>query len=653
MKPPRLSCAGFGMESGHTQMKATPADHLQPQTAGMQRYPHLFSSLRLGRLLLPDRFAMAPMTTNYAELDGSVTTRLCEYLAARGQGGFSLIITENMGVHPSGRVMPRMVMADEDRHIAGLARMAEAIHATGATAIAQISHCGRQTKSKFTGMPLVAPSPIPCPLNREMPRALALEEIGEMERAFVAAARRVEAAGFDGAEIHAAHGYLASGFLSAYSNHRTDIYGGSLENRMRFLLNIVDGIRQHSDFTLTVRISADEFVQNGNTLEQTTVIARALEAHGVSAISVSVGVYESFNTQSMVSGEAEGRWLPLAGKIARELEIPVFAVGRIKRAEMAEAAIARGDCAIPLFGRSAIADADLPLKIRQGREADIVACVSCNVCLGRAARPETICPANPAVGRDHEFAGALAAAPKEVLRIGIAGSCLAALTAAWIAAARGHQITVYETDGCIGGMQQWRSAVPTQHEYAELVAAAQRRAAAAGVRFSSRAPAAGEYDRLWSVRRYQPGGASSPNCYEVLQGTTDLPPDATVLVRGGDLASSEAAVKLAKAGHRVELSTPLTDICLDAHPGFRVLHKRLITEFGGRVHCAVSAPEPGAGQTLISGPATPPGRKEMMQADWVYPYAAWGTADASIDDIYEADRMTAGIYAAAELAFHT
>lgn len=639
-----------GMKAKHTQMNETPGKQLHTLTTGMARYPHLFSSLRLGRMLLPDRFAMAPMTTNYAELDGAVTPRLCEYLAARGRGGYSLIVTENMGVHASGRVMPRMVMADEDRHIPGLARLADAIHASGAGAIAQISHCGRQTKSKFTGMPLVAPSAIPCPLNREMPRALALEEIGLMERAFVAAAQRVEAAGFDGVEIHAAHGYLASSFLSAYSNQRTDSYGGSLENRLRFLLNVVDGIRRHSDLTLTVRISADEFVQHGNTLEQTSVIARALEAHGVSAISVSVGVYESFNTQSMVSGEAEGRWLPLAGEIARALDIPVFGVGRIKRAEVAEAAIARGDCAIPLFGRSAIADAELPLKIRQGRESDILHCVSCNVCLGRAARPETICPANPAVGRDRVFGQAIAAAPQKALRIAIAGSCLAALTAAWIAAARGHRVSVFETDGCAGGMQQWRGAVPTQQEYAELVAAAQRRAAAAGARFLKRAPAAQEYDRLWSVRRYQPGGAGSPNCYEVLQGTAKLAPQATLLVHGGDLACSEAAVKLAQAGHRVELSTPFADICLDAHPGFRALHRRLLEQFGACVRSNRAAPEPVAGQALIAGPATPPGRKEIMQSDWVYPYAGLGRADASIDDVYEPDLMTTGVYAAAELA---
>ncbi|MCC7288034.1 MAG: NAD(P)-binding protein [Burkholderiaceae bacterium] len=609
----------------------------------------MFSPLRLGRLALPDRFAMAPMTTNFAGPDGEVTPQLCDYLAARGRGGFSLVVTENMGVHPSGRVMPRMVMADDDRRLTGLARLADAIRASGAMSIAQISHCGRQSKSKFTGMPLVAPSAIPCPLNRELPRELAIDEIEHLECAFVGAAQRAEAAGFDGVEIHAAHGYLVSGFLSAYSNRRTDRYGGSLANRMRFLLNIVDRIRHASDLTLVVRISADEFVAGGNTLEQTTEIARALQAHGVSGISVSVGVYESFNTQSMVSGEAEGRWLPLAGRIACEVSVPVFGVGRIRRAALAEAAVAGGECAIPLFGRAAIADPELPAKVRAGREEDILPCVSCNVCLGRAARPQTICPINPSVGRDRDFGERLRCAAPAPLRIGIAGSCLASLTAAWIAAARGHDVTVYETDPGIGGMQGWRGSVPSQAEYGELVAAAQRRAAGAGVHFLRRAPQAGECERLWAVRRFQPVGAGSPTCYDVLRGTHELPRGLEVLVQGGDLVAAEAALKLAAAGYRTELQTPLADICLDAHPGFRAIHRRLIPVHGGRVATAVAKPAGTAAGRTVAAPTTAPGG-EPDPDDWAYPYASFGTPHAHIGDAYEPGRMTAGVYEAAELA---
>lgn len=625
-------------------------DRACAEPLGRARYQHLFSPLKLGKLALPDRFAMAPMTTNYAGLDGGVTPELCDYLAARGIGGFSLIVTENVGVHASGRVMPRMVMGDEDRHIPGLARLADAIRASGAKSIAQISHCGRQSKSKFTGMHLVAPSAIPCPVNREMPRALSIDEIEEMERAYIAAAKRLESAGFDGVEIHGAHGYLVGSFLSAYSNHRLDRYGGSLQNRMRFLLNIVDGIRRHSDITLAVRISAEEFVANGNTLEQAVVIARELENHGVSAISVSAGVYESFAVLSMVSGEQEGRWLSLSKAVAQEVKIPVFGVGMIKRATVAEAAVANGDCAIPLFGRSAIADPELPRKIAEGREEDIMPCVSCNVCLGRSARPETICPVNPSVGRDRAFAQALTKAPQEALRVAIVGSSLAALTAAWIAASRGHRVTVYEPKGCIGGMQQWRGGVPHQDDYADLVAAAQRRAAQAGVQFLFRPPVHGEFDRLWSVRRYQPGGSQSPNCYEVLCGEANLPANSSVLVKGGDLASAEAAVKLAHSGRRVELSTPLADICLDAHPGFRVLHRRLMADFGGTIATSVAEPKPSDNQVVIVGSSSAPKADKQQDADWIHPYGIFDSADGVIDDAYESGRMTAGVYAAVDLA---
>lgn len=631
-------------------MNQTLRGQTRAEPLGRSRYPHLFSPVQVGKLALPDRFAMAPMTTNYAALDGGVTPELCDYLAARAAGGFSLIVTENVGVHASGRVMPRMVMGDDDKHIPGLARLAEAIRASGAKSIAQISHCGRQTKSKFTGMPLVAPSAIPCPVNRETPRALAIDEVEDMEQAFIATARRLETAGFDGIEIHGAHGYLVGGFLSAYSNHRTDKYGGTVQNRLRFLLNIVDGIRRHSDITLTVRISAEEFVADGNTLEQAIVIARALEDHGVSGISVSAGVYESFAVLSMVSGEQEGRWLPLSRAIAREVKIPVFGVGLIKRAAVAEAAIAEGDCAIPLFGRSAIADPELPRKIAEGREADIMPCISCNVCLGRSARPETICPVNPAVGRDRSFAQTLAAAPQEPLRIAIVGSSLAALTAAWIAAARGHRVTVYEPKGRIGGMQQWRGGVPRQDDYAELVAAAQRRATRAGAQFLFRPPEAGEFDRLWAVRRYQPGGSRSPNCYEVLGGEASLPSNASILIAGGDLASAEAAVKLAQSGHAVELATPLAEICLDAHPGFRVLHRRLMAELGGRISTSAAESKPGADQIVVAGSSSAPGLEKSQDSDWSDPYAALASADGGIDDAYESGRMTAGVYAAVELA---
>src|SRR3989338_7373269 len=151
---------------------------------------------------LPNRFSVPGLTTNYATPDGFVTDALCEYLGARARGGFGLIVTENLGVHPGGRVMPRMVMIDDDRYVAGLARLASAVQRGGGVVVGQLSHAWRQTQSRITGLPLVAPSAIPCPINRETPRALAGDEIRELEAAFVSAAVRLAEAGFDGVEIH-------------------------------------------------------------------------------------------------------------------------------------------------------------------------------------------------------------------------------------------------------------------------------------------------------------------------------------------------------------------------------------------------------------------------------------------------------------------
>ena len=244
-------------------------------------FPHLFSPFRLGEQTLRNRMVMPGITTNFAESDGSVGDRLSGYLKVRARGGFGVIVTENIGVHASGRVMPRMVMGHEDRYLPGLARLANVIKREGACAIAQISHAGRQTKSKITGLPLVFPSPISCPINREMPQALTIDGIRTMEDAFIGTAIRLHRAGFNGVEIHAAHGYLVAAFLSRYSNKRDDLYGGSLDNRMRFLRNVINGIKANAspDFLLLVRISAEEFVPEGLDVVETIEIGRRLEVY--------------------------------------------------------------------------------------------------------------------------------------------------------------------------------------------------------------------------------------------------------------------------------------------------------------------------------------------------------------------------------------
>jgi len=619
-------------------------------TFGERAYPRLFSPSRLGRLVLANRFVVPALTTNYASADGFVTDALCTYLAARARGGFGLIVTENLGVHAGGRVMPRMAMIDDDRYVPGLARLAAAVKRHGAALIGQLSHAGRQTKSAITGLPLVAPSAIACPINREVPRALEVHEIQALERGFVQAAVRLRAAGFDGVEIHGAHGYLVGEFLSRYSNRREDLYGGPLENRLRFLTNIVDGIRlaAGSDFPLIVRISAREFVRDGLDLPESIEIARRLAALGVHGLSVSVGVYESFSRLSMVSGEPEGQWLPLAGALRSATGLPTMGVGRLKRAAVAEAALASGAIDFAAFGRASIADPDLPRKIRGGREARVLACLGCNVCLGRAARPETICPVNPTVGRE---AGFDPIPPARPLRLAIRGSSLSALTAAWVAARRGHRVTLYEPAAVLGGLQGLRARVPGQEEIAGTVAALLRRAEEAGVTLVRQEPGAGDDDMLWGVRRFVPVGAGSSgdraaaiNSYDVLASADGIVPGSRAVVIGDDLASADAALILAARGVVVELRSPAHDIAMDAHPGYRELIRRNLERLGAAVVTGVRVEPPpeSAEDTLVvrgRDPRLTPGD----DAAWDMPRAPSATR-GWLDDAYEPGRMTRTVY---------
>ena len=624
---------------------------------GHAQFPRLFTPVTLGPITLPNRFVVAPMTTNFANPDGTVSDSVHDYLVARARGGFSLVITENIGVHPSGRVMPRMLMGHDDSMLPGLSRLAASIHAAGAKVVGQISHAGRQTKTATTGLPLVAPSPIPCPLNREMPVELTLDAVREFEQFYVDAACRLHKSGFDGVELHGAHGYLIAEFLSSYSNKRTDIYGGPLENRMRFLLNIVRGIRAACppDFALCVRISAQEFVPDGIAIPEAIEIVRRLEAAGIDAISLSVGVYESFNRLSMITGDPEGQWLDMASEVRRHTRLPVMGVGRIKRAEVAEQALERDQVDIPLFGRASFADADLPNKIASGRGDDIIWCNSCNICLGRSARPETICPVNPAVGREAKFEFRQAAQPK---RIAIVGSGWASLTAAWVAASRGHLVTLYDTASGLGGIQDWRARVPGLEEFAESTRALAGRAQRAGVRFVRDTLHPGDCDLVWAVRRFTPfaataltAGRDTLSSYEVL-ATPGRIQDDTVTLVGQDLATAEAALLLATHGKRVTLRCPTRSIALDGHPGYRESTLKAYKQLGVIVETSFKGEIAQCEGDLVIGEIGPCAAIDTPGAQWTIPFMP-ARVDHWIDDAYEPNVLTRTVYEAADLALAT
>jgi 2,4-dienoyl-CoA reductase-like NADH-dependent reductase (Old Yellow Enzyme family) len=594
---------------------------------GRQRYPHVFSPFRLGSLELANRLVVPGLTTNFGNPDGSVSDELCEYLGRRAAGGFGLVTTENVGVHAGARALPRMIMGHEDRFIPGLKRLAAAVKAAGVPAIAQINHPGRQTKSSIAGMELVAPSPIPCPLNREMPRALSLDEVAAYEQAYVDAAARLAEAGFDGIEVHAAHGYLVAEFLSRYANAREDRYGGPLANRLRFLLNIVDGIRGRlgADFPLVVRISAREFVENGLDVAESIEIGRALAAHGVDALSLSVGVYESFNKVSMVSGEPEGQWLDLAAAVRKEVPLPVIGVGRIIRAEVAEAALAEGKIDLAALGRASMADPELPRKVRLGREDRVMICMGCNICLGRSSRPESICPINPALGREAAFDLGKTPEPR---RLALIGASYSALTAAWVAAERGHQVTLFDGDGP-GGLMLLRARVRVQQGIAEVTEALLARALGAGVERRPGAPADSDFDVVWAVERFAPVDPRRPrrevrvSCAAEVLGNGMPPGGGPIVVVGDDLCAAETALWLAEGGEAAGA----------------VVERRVSEPFA---HAALAAAE-----WLVLGRGPDAGWDDA--ANWLKPELPFEVG-AYLKDAYEPGHLTRAVYEAADMA---
>jgi 2,4-dienoyl-CoA reductase-like NADH-dependent reductase (Old Yellow Enzyme family)/thioredoxin reductase len=430
----------------------------------MSKFEKLASPVQIGRMQLPNRMVMAPMVTNYSYIDGSVTGRLLAYLAERAAGGVGMIITEAAFVKQSGKGFPNQLGVHSDRLIPGLRKLTEEVHRFGTKICLQLYHGGRQTSSAVTGSPIVAPSPIPDPIKEETPRELSAEEIREIVAAFGAAARRAVAAGFDAVELHGANGYLINQFLSPHTNRRTDEYGGSFENRMRFPLEIVQGVRKAvgPDFPIIYRLGADEKVDGGLTLEETKAAAKRLEEEGVNALHVSAGIYESAAWIVQPYYLPRGCLVDLARGIKSAVTIPVIAVGRFNDLELAEAVLAKGEADLIAFGRQLLTDPDTPAKVIQGRLDDIRRCIACcQACIDELFLDHPIgCTVNARTGFEEEFPLDKSSFPRRVL---VVGGGVSGMEVARVAALRGHNVTLWEKTEKLGG-QIVLAALPPQKD---------------------------------------------------------------------------------------------------------------------------------------------------------------------------------------------
>jgi 2,4-dienoyl-CoA reductase-like NADH-dependent reductase (Old Yellow Enzyme family)/thioredoxin reductase len=358
----------------------------------------------------------------------------------------------------ASKASPGQLGAHDDNLIPSLARMADTIKLAGARAAMQISHSGRQ---KFAGSDAIAPSPVPWKRLGQTglvePREATLEDIEQIVEAYGRAALRVKLAGFDLVEIHAGHGYLVTQFLSPRTNFRTDAYGGSVEARTRFLLEVIARVRGYvgPTFPLSVRLSHTEFVQGGFTLPDTLHLVRKFDGWGVDAVHVSAGVHESTERQippiylPRRSNEAASK------EVKKATNLPVIVVGAINTPQDAEAILASGAADFVALGRALLADPEFPVKARLGHVADIRPCIRCNDgCLDRprATLQGTQCSVNFAVGREDEFGGDATVERSPVSRrIAVVGGGPGGLEAARIAALRGHHVTLFEQGALLGG----------------------------------------------------------------------------------------------------------------------------------------------------------------------------------------------------------
>jgi 2,4-dienoyl-CoA reductase-like NADH-dependent reductase (Old Yellow Enzyme family)/thioredoxin reductase len=428
----------------------------------------LFAPGRIGSLELDSRIVMAPMEKNLCTRDGRMTDAYIDYLTARARGGVPLLRVEATYVDPIGKGRPFQAGAHHDGVLADLARLVAAVQAAGSRVSLELAHCGRQTNAAVSGRQPVAPSAVPCAASGGyMPRALSVGEIADIVERFAAAAGRLQSAGADAVEIHGASGYLLNAFMSPYTNLRRDEYGGTLENRMRFPLEVVDAVSAAVGESMPVlyRMSGEDQVKGGLTAADSIVLARALQDHGVDMIDVSAGTYESILVTQPPMEVDPGPLLPLAARIKSAVTIPVATAGKLGGLDLAARAVEAGELDFVTVGRGLHADPELVAKARSGRRREIRRCIACAECVAYLSQDQpAYCAVNPQTGRERVLRLRAATERRHVV---VVGGGPAGLEAARTAALRGHRVELYERDETLGGQTRFGSLVSGRADFAE------------------------------------------------------------------------------------------------------------------------------------------------------------------------------------------
>ncbi len=525
----------------------------------------IFSPLQLGRTTLKNRIAMAPMSMHYEATDGTVPKRLADIFVRRAEGGAGYIVIDAVTVDHKYWYIGRTTALDKDRLVPQFRDFAKRISDAGSTLFPQIIHPGPESICALKGITPIGPS-VNTNANGHVSRPATIEELQKIVRQYGQAARRAEEAGCGGIALHAAHAYMLPGaFLSPLRNKRMDEYGGCIDNRARFILEIIEECRRcvSRDFPIILRISGSERLPGGNSLDEMLYLAPKFEAAGVDMLEVSGGVqYEGLENILPSHSQKIGMNVYEASEIKKVVGIPVFVVGKINDIRYGADLVERGLVDGISMGRPLLADPDLPNKARENRFDDITPCGSCG---GRCITPEDPqhpvckCHINPLVGREYDFPFKPASPVKKLLVIGAGpGGMYAAVTAA----ERGHDVTVWEKSDRIGGQLNLAVVSPGKQEMCKWLVHLNYRAKKAGVRFAFNREADAESVRAFApdavivatgatalIPTFIKGVGEYPivTTHDILARRVTVPKGRVCILGGGEVACETAEMLMADA----------------------------------------------------------------------------------------------------------
>ncbi len=434
-----------------------------------ETYPHLFSPIRLGPKVAKNRVMRVATTSNLAERH-RVRGRMLAFYRTVAEGGAGTIVSEAVRLHPLEAVVPNAIPLFDRGVIPGLRRISDALHEAGSLFVVQLNHGGRQHLGRRVGT-LLAPSEIACPRSGGTPHALTTTEVEEMVEWFASAAVNARDADADGVEIHGAQGHLIGQFVSPFSNTRTDRYGGSLENRLRFPREILHLVRRRlgPGSVVGYRMGVEEFTPGGIMIDDACGIARAFVSEGlVDYISLSQGNFNTIETHLPDRHWPQESYRDIQRRIKEAVgDAVVVQSTRIQTPNQAEDIVASGDGDMVGLCRALIVDPEWPNKAQSGRAREIRRCIACNQCWDWISSGEPIgCATNPLAGREHAFRRH---APAPSTRIVVVGGGPAGLEAARIAAERGHRVTMYERSHVLGGKVAWSHWLPNNAEQRHVI----------------------------------------------------------------------------------------------------------------------------------------------------------------------------------------